>query len=303
MNIAYLIAVHDQPDYLTKLVQALNCSWAHFFIHVDRKADVAIFRRVVPTSANVTFVPEPERVAVYWGGFSQVQASLNLIKAAYTAEISFTRYCLLSGADFPLKSQDRIRQVLSTSTEFISIDRKLEKGTVPKSSLTKNIQRFYWRDRPNALQRLAAGLIPRRDSPLLPVYHGSQWWILTDGCIAFIQDFLADRPSYADFFKHTNCPVEMFFHSIVKASPFSASISQDFERMAGSAIALPSPNVYGAHYIDWSTRARSPKTLDLSDLDALNQSQALFARKFMKGSSDGLTRALVKHSEQTLSVL
>ena len=291
MNVAYLIAVHDQPDYLTRLVQALDCSWAHFFIHVDRKADVAVFRRAVPNSANIIFVPEPERVAVYWGGFSQVQASLNLINAAHTAEVPFARYCLLSGADFPIKKQDRIQQVLSTSTEFISIDRKLEKGAVPKSSLTKNIQRFYWRDQPNSFQRLADGLIPRRDSSLLPVYHGSQWWVLTCNCIAFIQDFLADRPSYTDFFKYTNCPVEMFFHSIVKASPFAASISQDFECVAttGSAI-KQSPNVYGAHYIDWSTRARSPKTLDLADLDALNQSQALFARKFMKGHSDALTR-------------
>jgi hypothetical protein len=71
-------------------------------------------------------------VKVYWRGYSIIIATLNLLRAAMDWGVDFTRYCLLSGSDFPLKKNSHIEEVFSTSTEFLRVDRKLNyNGTTP----------------------------------------------------------------------------------------------------------------------------------------------------------------------------
>ncbi|MDP2107018.1 MAG: hypothetical protein Q8J76_13570, partial [Desulfobulbaceae bacterium] len=73
---------------------------------------------------------------------------------------------------------------------------------------------------------------------------------------------------------------EIFFHSIVKHSPFAQSISHDFER-AGKLAEFYALNDHGCHYIDWNAQQKVlPKILTSQDLGALRHSKALFARKF-----------------------
>lgn len=303
MNIAYLIAAHDQPMHLARMVNALESENSYIFIHIDQRVDISHFQKYVFDCPRLTFLSDSERMAVYWGGFNQVQTALNLVKAAYSSNIPFSRYCLLSGSDYPIKDQAAIQQRLSAPTEYISIDRRLDRklqSSVKKRHL-KNIKRLYWRDNPHLWQRLVSGFIPRNAVAHIPVYHGSQWWSLTHECISYILDFVADCPQYIEFFKHTHCADEMFFHSVVKASPFADHIFQDPKRnapiehfplkhLSSEAIALE--NVHACHYIDWSTKARSPKVLDMTDIDALNRSPALFARKFRENVSDKLIESL-----------
>ena len=126
--------------------------------------------------------------------------------------------------------------------------------------------------------------------------HGCQWWSLTKGCIGYVTNFVGRNRDYTDFHTYTLCPDEIFFHSIVKNSPFSAKITHDFEtaRHLDAFFAL---NEHGCHYVDWTSEGvLLPKVLDEADLDRLLNSQAHFARKF-RGRSESRWRSLKAPSD------
>jgi hypothetical protein len=79
-------------------------------------------------------------------------------------------------------------------------------------------------------------------------------------------------------------PDEVFFHTLVKHSPFAGAITQDY-----SAGSYPDHVHHGNHFIAWAgRRQRDGLTLDERDLDDLLASEALFARKFDEHGSGKL---------------
>jgi hypothetical protein len=110
------------------------------------------------------------------------------------------------------------------------------------------------------------------------------YWSLTADCIRFILDFIHDNPGYVDIHQHLFAPDEVFFHTLVKHSPFAGAITHDFaDRLP------PHRTVHGNHFIDWAgLRRRDNLTLDERDLDELLASPALFARKFDEDKSSKL---------------
>lgn len=290
MNVAFLLMAHEQHSHLARLIRSLDGDWASFFVHIDRKSDLAPFEVTIPDQPNVVLLDGEKRVRTNWGGFSLVQAILNLLEATGSGERPFDRYCLLSGADFPIKSQAFIKREFDTSTEFLRVDRRL--GRSDRNRHRRFVTRYHFPDVPvprRWVWTAASSLLPRRRYDGIDLYHGSAWWCLTDQCVQSILDFLRGNIGYSAFHRFTNAPDEIFFHSIVKRSPFSENISHDFE----AGIESTEPNEHGCHYIDWSAKkARSPKVLDMSDLEALLASKALFARKFDERVSRDLLDAL-----------
>jgi len=282
MKVAYLIIAHNQPGLLARLVKILTCEWAYFFIHIDAKTELSPFQRRLDGCQNIMFVEDAKRVNVQWGGFSQVQATLNLLDTALNFDNSFSRYTLLSGSDFPIKPLAVIRERFGSNQEFMRIDRRLKQAPSTDSH-SRAAQRYYFMDLPLPRMiklRFLSGWIPRRLTSDIPLYHGAQWWSLTGACIQHIMKFVQETPSYATFCRHLLSSDEIFFHSIVKESPFAGRISHDFERVSNLA-AFSALNDHGCHYIDWNVRQKVlPKTLTQDDLPALHRSFALFARKF-----------------------
>ena len=125
MNIAYLISAHTDAPQLQRLVEALHPD-AHFFIHIDKKADITPFKTLLQGD-NVHFLTH--RIDVRWGTILEVEYQMELIKAAINHPVAFDRLFFLSGMDYPLWSNEHITQWLSTqgNKEFLSgicIDRK-----------------------------------------------------------------------------------------------------------------------------------------------------------------------------------
>ena len=283
MKVAYLVIAHNQPALLARLVRTLGCEWAYFFIHIDAKSELASFQGLLTGCRNVIFLEGERRVNVQWGGFSQVQATLNLLATAEAFDSRFSRYTLLSGCDFPIKPLAVIRKRFGSDQEFMRIDRHLdqESASVDKHSL--NAQRYFFMDMPlprTIKLRLLSGWIPRRPYSGIPLYHGAQWWSLSGACVRYVMQFVRKTPSYSTFCRHLLAPDEIFFHSIVKQSPFAKRISHDFER-AASLAAFYASNDHGCHYIDWNAQQKVlPKILTREDIPELKRSPAMFARKF-----------------------
>jgi Core-2/I-Branching enzyme len=302
MHIAYLILVHDQPSHLARLIKALSSDRAYFFIHIDLKAPISPFKELMLVSKNIIFLENPARVKVYWRGYSIIIATLNLLRAAMDWGVDFTRYCLLSGSDFPLKKNSHIEEVFSTSTEFLRVDRKLDYNQ--NDDFSENVKYVHLYDshfvnpKTSPSRRLSSRIekvlrkIPRKRYQRIPLYQGSQWWALTDRCVRHIFQFLKENSDYRVFHKYTRGPDEIFFHSIIKSSPFADYIAHDAEKVMSLTKYFES-NEHGCHYINWNSKGVSlPKVLDVSDTVLLKRSAALFARKFEEGRSSALLNQL-----------
>lgn len=271
-KLAYLIVAHHQPNHLARLIQALDDEHSYFFIHIDEKVSLAPFQAAVGQRDNLVFLPN--RVNIQWATFSIVQAMLNLLQTAVASGHLFTYYTVLSGNDYPIKHKQEIyRQLQASDCQFLRIDRKL-------TDEPTNSHRHFIKDLPQG--RYFGDLTP---------YHGSMYWSLTADCIRFVLNFVANNPDYVAIHQHVFAPDEVFFHTLVKHSPFAGAITHDF-----SDGSYPDHVHHGNHFIDWSgRRKRARLTLDEADFDDLLASPALFARKFNQQTSSKLLDLLDQH--------
>lgn len=297
MNIAYLIIAHHQPKLLARLIGALASPGAGFFVHVDRRTELAPFKAAAGLP-DVRFLDDDQRVTVNWGGFSQVQATLNLIRQA-REQHPFDRYCLLSGVDYPLKPQAEILAAFSGGSEFIQIQRRLlPNGSMP---LERRVKKFYFGEvfplvNPRAKQNFLSKIFraieyraPRKYPANMDLFYGSQWWCLTGAAIEAILRKVAYRGDFLKWCRLTTCSDEIFFQSLLKRTEFGDRVRYETDaRTQEDGETFPS-----MHYVDWWTKnPTAPKVLEMDDLAALRESEALFARKFDEGRSAALLDAI-----------
>ncbi len=286
MKTAFLILAHHQPAHVARLAYALRRDWNHVFIHVDRKVDGAPFQQATPETDGITFVAENRRIPVTWGGFSMVRATLELLRTARRSGTQFSRFCLLSGSDFPIKPMAQIRQRFDSDDELIRVDRHLD--DTDDRRFRDRIRFLYFTELPEKAEQ--SGVTPREPYRKIPPYHGSQWWSLTADCMDYVLAFIAENPDFVEFHRWSWIPDEIFFHSIVKSSPFSSRITHDFEN-ADSLEDFMASHDHGPTYVDWSDET-GPMVLTADDDLKLEQSDCLFARKLDESKSAGLIALL-----------
>lgn len=281
MKIAYLILAHDNPRHLRLLVEALLSPRSTVFVHIDQKSDLNEFSQI--KNDNVFFIKE--RISVYWGDFSQVEAILILMQTALAAPRHFDRFVLLSGADYPLRSLPYIENFFECNphAEFMDLVK------MPSEAAGKSITRLtHYNYRPNtansALTRLALkalvrlGIIPKRDykkyfGNRVP-YAGATWWALSREACRFILTFVDHEDSLVKFLKNTYCPDEMFFQTILGNSPFVDKIRQNLTYTDWSAGGARPAYINEGHLAFF--RLRSTSAPD----DLYRKDEMLFARKF-----------------------
>lgn len=267
MNIAYLILAHDSPRHLGRLIRAISSKSSSIFLHVDARSEMRLAEGDL-SSVKLT----RERVPVYWGDYSQVDATLALLRTAMTDAREFDYFVLLSGSHYPLRDAADIERFFerNAGAEFISAAPMGAPHSKPLSRL--DIYRARPTD-PLAI-RAAVGLSrichcpPRRDhraylGDIVP-YGGCTWWALSKAACAHINDFSENETRIVNFFKHTRCPDESFFHTIIANSPYKSQIQSSLT------------------YCDWSMGGASPEFITEKHLEIFRSERrtSLFARKF-----------------------
>jgi hypothetical protein len=275
LKIAYLITAYSDFAHLERLVGALDAPGVWFFIHIDARSTVpdGVTERL-SARGNVTLAP---RRPVWWGGWSHVEAILALMKEA-AASGGWDYYVVLSGADYPIRSNAAIFETLSGGGEFINATPGFRAGK-PEGRVC-----YYWFDRfdrrritPRALIMRGAemalrglGVVKRR-YPFAEIYSGIVWSALSGGCVRYILDYIRDNPRYVAFFRTALIPEEMFFHTIIGNSPFAPDIR------------------HTPTFMDWNHSSASPPLIGEAHLSRLAPGASppvdrLFARKFNDAS-------------------
>ncbi len=294
MKVAYLILAHAHPELLTRLIRRLDDPRALFYVHIDAKTDLKIFKDAVG-SDKVVFLSGANRVSINWCGFSMVQASLNLLASAF-GDVNASRFVLLSGTDYPAVSASRIVEALSADHEFIKVDRQLNPDG--NGEFDRCANRLFLGDIPLLNPRSGNVLLRKISNRLAgklkrhlqqPIYYGSSWWALTRVAVSQILEVYKRSPQRVRQFCFARSPDEMVFQTLVKASDRASHIAFD-ATVPGFA---PASNQAANHYVNWDRpNPLLPRTVDENDYENIVELGALFVRKIDPIRSAGLMEKL-----------
>lgn len=299
IQIVYLILAHSNPQLLGRLVNVLDNDRVHFFIHIDKKADLNKFLHYLPARENIHLLEK--RIKVFWAGYSMVKAILALMEEAIKSKIDFKYAVLLSGAHYPIKSNDYIlRYFLKSDCEYLQFAQVNETGCEFKIdayslydfSFFNPNTKFFENKLLNRIARLPGLAVNKIFRDIIPIiykrklvgnitpYTGANWWALTRPCVKYVLDFVGNNSDYADFFRLSIQPDETFFHSIICNSHFKPANSnitlnslRGKQKQAGKFSKLKGLSLTFTK----CTSAGTPKTLDEDEFAEVRKESNYFA--------------------------
>jgi hypothetical protein len=278
MKQVILIHAHKDLAQLNTLVGQLRDDDFLLYVNLDRKSAIDP-ARVHPAASLVA-----PRVDVRWGGFSQVEATLNSLRQIVREVAVFDKVVFLSAQDFPLLPNELLKHKLARVSGRELLDTMpVGPGGWPVAFRYQ----YFHREGGGRAERLACALANRalrlagctRQPPAgLALYGGSSWWALSRHCIVHMLERIEREPAIVRFFRTVLCPDEMFFQTLVMNSRFRGRVlSQNFR------------------YIQWPAHgSRNPKVLDEADFERIRASNAHFCRKLDSRQSAGLLHRLMQ---------
>ncbi|WP_412467252.1 beta-1,6-N-acetylglucosaminyltransferase [Pedobacter sp. KLB.chiD] len=274
MRIAYLILAHQNIKQLATLIDLLSYKTPNYcFVHLDgRLHKSTTIKELKKLTISSNWHICKKSIVINWGGFTMVEATLNLILEALNDTVRFDYLSLHSGMDLPIKSSQAIASYLENGKNLQYLDYfKLPNKRWGGDGGLERVN-YYWLaecldSHEDAYSLVRAqkkiGMIRALPAGIKEVYGGSQWWTLTAECMEYIIHYLNNTPGIIHFFKYSHIPDESFFQTILLNSTYKEKIINDNLRL-----------------IDWTTNPGIPKVFDQMDKRRLNQSRKIFARKF-----------------------
>ena len=300
MKFAYLIVAHKNPQQLKRLIERLNTEDAVFFIHIDKKADIAPFKEFLK-DVNNNKVFWLNRRSIIWAGFNMIRVTVNGIREILKYDGVISHITLLSGQDYLIKRVSLYQDFLGSNAgkDFITtsplprpnwenggldrimyyhlIFKKIRLAYPPISYLNVKLK-FKEGGKWDLIKKFVSLLPKQKDFPrkflkgYLP-YEGSQWFTLSFKSAVNIIRFLDSDKKFYNYFKYTHVSDEMFFPTLMMNAPINDpnNIINDNLR-----------------YIDWSEHTGHPAIIGLKDFEILRDCPAFFARKFEDGGGQDI---------------
>ncbi len=257
--IAYFLLVHRYPAQFKRLFKAIYVPGNVYIVHVDKSSGTELAEELSdfldPYQNAEILVPKD----ALWGGYSLVDAELRGMSRLLEMGDQWTHYINLSGQDFPLKSQEYIRQFLSANPgkQFI---RALDQRKTRPETLNRISHLFVEAD-----GRISETGVARPYLADATPFIGTQWKAVTRSFCEFVcHDPKAER--FKDFYRNSFIADEAFFQTVIMNSGDQGMVMNDDLRM-----------------IDWvpdgDIKLR-PRNYGVKDFGDLQRSTDLFGRKF-----------------------
>lgn len=272
MKYAFLIIAHDRPAELMRLLAALDYADNDIYVHLDSKSTCFSIRDLEEQvhKSGLYFAP---RLDITWGGQSQIQAELNLFSMAYNHG-GYRYYHLLSGVDYPVKSQEYIHDFFKKEDgkNFISlkdIDDVSPRFRMRFEQYHLFHERFVGKKR-NIWKYIDFAccymqkMVGVRRFKQRPMKRHSNWISVTDEVIELI---VRNQKRIAKEYRWTYCCDEVFLLSEIWDTPLRETLSSK-------------GNLRYMEWVQITGRDWSPRSITERDIDVLSDPDILFARKF-----------------------
>lgn len=306
MKQAFLIMAHNDFKQLEYLLKSLDSYNNDIYVHIDSRAkNVPLLK--LESAVKKSTLEIIRKFKVNWGGHSQINCELLLFKTAFERDTKYRYYHLMSGADFLIKSIDKVYDFFDISypKNFIEFAKYKKENF---SDVTELIAKISYEPDTNFLNRIStyhllhdfsifnrsriilfidrifskiqtiAG-INRLSNHEDTICKGSNWGSFTDEFVEYllskeIQDYINS------FIRSGLCADEIYKQTIIYNSIFNNTIYIDKE--------MKNSNL---RKIDW--QRGDPYIFQAEDYEELiNDSINFFARKFNYEKNPELTKKL-----------
>ncbi len=280
-KICFLILAHKNQNQLMRLINHLKNDF-DIYIHIDKNSNINF-----KSFDNVRIY---KKINVHYAEFSQITATLFLIKEAY--KNNYDRYCFISGQDLPLKNNNYIQNFFDSNLDkeymcYLQINSFKDNKvfSFPHYNRVKyyNFEGASRKFLHASIRDFISNLNITKKKVKYDIYYGSQWWNLTNNAVEYILSYLNKDKYFINQFKNVWGSDEFFFQSILLNSELKNSCINNNLR-----------------YIDWSEqKGSSPKTFKITDYDMIKNSinNNLFARKFDENFDNDIIDKLYKDLE------
>jgi Core-2/I-Branching enzyme len=260
MNVGYVVLAYKCPEQVLRLLSRIAGDRTSIALHVDRSAPATVYDAIAAGASAYQNVEMLHRQRTYWGGFGLVEATLRGLDHLVRRGSPVEYVMLLTGQDYPIRSR-------------AAIERTLEE-TKPRSYVHNSPLPYWGWGSAGGMHRLRKWhyvgprrlrfRVPweRRVPGRLQPFGGEAYWCLSREVAEYVSFFVAKNRSFVRFFRHVLIPDELFFHTIVMNSRFREHVVNDT-----------------LHYVDWDDDP-GPAILTAADVDRIESSGKLFARKF-----------------------
>lgn len=276
MKQAYLICAHGSFKLLKRLILQLDDDDTDIFIHIDKKAGEINYDEFEKITQHSNVFCLRNRVSVIWGHITLTLTSIMILEAALKHK-EYDYFHLISGVDFPIKSNSYIKEFLSQHQgyEFVGFSgwhETLNYKLQLYHFIPRNLQQRYsilgYTDR--LLLKIQKCLGIRHFKDTKKFSKGCNWWSITAG---LAKDIVGHKKDFKDVYKYTSCSDEIFLQTFINQN-------------VGKYQVFDSHDEYHSclRHLDW--KRGNPYVFTIDDFEELKNSPALFARKFSEGHMD-----------------
>ena len=283
---AFLVLCHKQPRQINALTRLLaepeqSADRTHVFLHLDVKF-APLLPQILPRPNLMAF----SRHRMHWGGFGLVRATLDLLRRALEVA-PFDYLHLISGQCLPLRPIPEILDHFDASGLEHMASTPFPVEGLPYQGLDRilvdyppHLQGRYRGVKARMLEEYKLEVLRdasrhRKLDHLPRLYHGSQWFSVTGACAEQMLRFSDHHPELARFCETSLIPDEMFFQTVLMASPFADQLDRRTFR-----------------HMDW--KRGGPYTFTREDVTYLLASPGMFARKFDIGKDEAAVARLLR---------
>ena len=283
---AYMIIVHDEFELLYILCSLLDDERNDIYIHVDKKVPVSDYESIKNSlsrsiiKSNIIFVED--RINVSWGGYSLIQAELALYKRVLDSGKKYLFCHLISGHDLPIKDINEINEFFEKHKDYEFVSFNNETDWLNKEFGRLMHFRFFQEKR--GRKRLGLWTIPemcvlsiqkilkidRTRNSGFDYSYGPNWMSASMDLLRYLleQENVVERN-----FKHTKCGDEFWKQTLLVHTKF---YERRYIADTGKHFSLGENNCM--RLVDWDKGG--PYTWTIDDIDDIEASNMLFARKF-----------------------
>jgi len=250
MAVACLILGYSAPAVLGCSLRPLREAGCDVFVHVDCKADLDRYLSEVGEMKREAYFLE-DRLDVFWGGYSMMVAEFRLIEIA-RANRRYDKYVLISDDTVPILPGKALGERLADADDMISFTHQDH-----NSPYWARYHKFFLYDHPATMVRghntrsveideefekkIAEIAVWRRiGKRQLEVYHGSQFWVLTDPSVSRVMACVNSDIHLVKSFEYSALSDELMVQSILGnylgRNSYSGPVFADFSCVPGPRV-------------------------------------------------------------------
>ncbi len=307
-NIAYLLMVHKDPAQVKRLVESVVES-GDVYIHVDKKSEIAPFKKLLDSNAHVFFLDN--RIRVNWAAWSMTVVYLELLLAAFNCDKQYDRFVFLTGQDYPLMTNQEIIaefdahsdveyiMAYNIVTSTVPTDQnKIRKRWFFENPFNRPLPRRIWASvmyrfvtKPFSRRHITVPLGGKQVDP----YFGQMLSAFTREGAKLLLDVYQNDAEYNKVMKHVHASVEHYWQTVIFNSPLRVKTIQ-----GGAEHEIT--DHFGWAPLHYHTYIDDCSIYTEKDYDELICCGYMFFRKVVPGQSDSLMDRIDKWRYEKQSI-